>query len=282
MKDSYPQVDSDWPAAWSSSASIEAMRDQLVELYDSYCVAMGPLVLRPDFASHYGPHSVLADAASSEGHRGVVATGSNLRDRVEVHGFEWRSLQLGTGSNSGVAECDESLQRFITATVEGPLARMRRQALDREQDLLFEPERGGRRGPTLMSSSPTECSSTMCRLRRHCPCTPLVDRSYRSFLVIPASSGSAPSDTEALRSGRSRSGPDLRQLAELNHLVDRVTGAFTAWWNASLAAVAPAGRRTRTHFVRVATDSPRRSTSGLRGARHVPVLLPRRAGPDHR
>ncbi len=201
---------------------------------------MSLLVLSPDFASHYSPLAVLAGAASRAGHRVVVATGPNLHDRVEDDGFEWRMLRLGAGSNSGVAECDPSLQRFITATMEGPLATMRLQALDREQDLLFEPERVAAEVARL-------CDELE-------PDRVLVDHvSFGSTLAMHATGRPfvtmVPGHPSQLPVGSERYGvpaiwplhirPDPHQLADLEHLVDRVTASFTARWNAALAAVAP-------------------------------------------
>ena len=78
---------------------------------------MSLLVISPDFASHYEPLAVLARAAQSDGRRVVVATGPNIRQRAEAEGFEWRSLQLGAGSNTGVAGLDPGIERFIAASV---------------------------------------------------------------------------------------------------------------------------------------------------------------------
>ncbi len=102
---------------------------------------MSLLVLSPDFASHYGPLAVVARAVRRSGRPVVVATGPNMRLRVEADGFEWRPLQLGESSNSGIADRDAGIARFIDATKAGPRATIRRQALDREQDLLWQPER---------------------------------------------------------------------------------------------------------------------------------------------
>ena len=92
---------------------------------------MSLLVLSPEYVSHYGPLAVLAANAKADGERVIVATGSSLRARVEADGFEWRALRLGAGSNTGVAGIDPSIQTFIDATRAGPLATIRRQALDR-------------------------------------------------------------------------------------------------------------------------------------------------------
>ncbi len=98
------------------------------------------LVLSPDFSSHYGPLAVLAGAVRQSGARVVVATGRALRERVESDGFEWRLLQLGAASNDGIAGRDLAIRRFIAATALGPVATLRLQALERERDLLWQPE----------------------------------------------------------------------------------------------------------------------------------------------
>ena len=102
---------------------------------------MSLLVISPEFASHYNPLAVLAKAAKQHGERVIVATGPSLRKRVEASGFEWRLLPLGASSNSGIATVDPGITRFIAATMNGPIATLRQQALDREVDLLWEPKR---------------------------------------------------------------------------------------------------------------------------------------------
>ena len=102
---------------------------------------MSLLVISPEYASHYGPLSVLAGEARADGRRVVVGTGPSLRARVEADGFEWRPLRLGAGSNNGVVSDGPKVQSFIAATRAGPVATIRRQALDRECDLLWNPER---------------------------------------------------------------------------------------------------------------------------------------------
>ncbi len=201
---------------------------------------MSLLVISPDFTSHYGPLAVVAAAASDAGHRVVVATGPNLRRRVEADGFEWRMLRLGAGANTGIATCDPSIEQFIAATADGPIATMRRQALDREQDLLFEPERVA-----------VEVARLCDELE---PDSVIVDHvSFASTLAMYATSRPfvtlVPGHPSQLPVGRERYGvpeiwpalfrPDPHQLAELESLVGRVTQVFTDRWNTALDEVAP-------------------------------------------
>lgn len=198
------------------------------------------LVLSPDFASHYGPMAVVAHAVRSAGRRVVVATGEQLRERVEADGFEWRLLQLGAGSNAGVAHQDPGLDRFIEATAQGPMATIRLQALNREQDLLWQPER------------------IAVHVARLCdeiePGQILVDHvSFSSTLAAYATGRSfatlVPGHPSQLPAGSERYGipaiwpeqmqPEPADLSELHRIVDRVTDAFTARWNSALAAIAP-------------------------------------------
>lgn len=201
---------------------------------------MSLLVISPDFASHYSPMAVVAAAASEAGHRVVVATGPTLRPRVETDGFEWRMLPLGAGSNAGIAVRDPGLERFIAATADGPIATMRRQALDRERDLLWEPERVAADVARLCDELEPE--------------QVLVDQvSFASTLAMYATGRSfttlVPGHPSQLPVGSERYGvpeiwpeqiqPDPEQLAELRALVDRVTTVFTDRWNSALEAVAP-------------------------------------------
>ena len=287
---------------------------------------MSLLVISPDFASHYNPLAVVAAAASDAGRRVVVATGPNLRRRVKADGFEWRMLPLGASANTGIAVCDPSLAKFIAATADGPIATMRRQALDREQDLLWEPER-------VAVDVARLCDDLQ-------PEQVIVDQvSFASTLAMYATGRSfatlVPGHPSQLPVGSERYGvpeiwplqirPDPQQLAELRSLVDRVTAVFTDRWNSALAAVAPGSRSRRRRVSgarrpgalqqhrrvagavsdrsaaarsplrrparpqRAAPDgvaslggSGRRSTPGVRGTRHVPVVSQRRPGSDHR
>lgn len=201
---------------------------------------MSLLVISPDYASHYGPLAVLANAAQQHGHRVVVATGPALRRHVEDAGFEWRLLRLSGCSNNGIASRDPGIERFIDATCDGPIATIGRQALEREQDLLWEPER---------------VAAEIADLCDRCePERVLVDHvSFGSTLAMYAAGRPfvtlVPGHPSQLPVGDERYGipatwptpvrPDSSQLKDLEAVVDRVTEAFTARWNSALATVAP-------------------------------------------
>jgi zeaxanthin glucosyltransferase len=198
------------------------------------------LVISPDFASHYGPLAVLARAAKLGGRRVVVATGPSLRPCVEADGFEWMLLPLGASSNDGSGCENTSIQRFIDATRAGPMATIRHQALAREHDLLWHPERVARQIAELHADlEPDEV---------------LVDHvSFGSTLGMYATGDSfvtlVPGHPSQLPVGAERYGlpsawpsrlqPDPEMLTELEVLADRVAVSFTDRWNAALATVAP-------------------------------------------
>jgi zeaxanthin glucosyltransferase len=201
---------------------------------------MSLLVISPDFASHYGPLAVLARAAHDAGQRVVVATGPIMRQRVEADGFEWRLLLLGAGSNVGVAVCDPGLARFIAATAAGPIATLRRQALDRERDLLWRPEQVATEVARLCDEIEPErvivdhvsFASTLAMYATERPFVTLVP-GHPSQLPVGSERYGVP------ESWPLRIHPDPHQLAELDQLADRVTRVFTERWNAALATVAP-------------------------------------------
>ena len=221
---------------------------------------MSLLVISPEYASHYGPLAVLAGEASADGGRVVVATGPSLRARVEADGFEWRPLRLGAGSNSGLGADGPGIQRFIDATRAGPVATIRRQALDRERDLLWNPERvAGEIGELCAELDPDDV---------------LVDHvSFGSTLAMHATGRPyvtlVPGHPSQLPVGAERYGipahwpsclaPEPLELDELELLVDRVTNAFTDRWNDALRVVAPRRRPVddafRVHGRRVLFNS---------------------------
>ena len=221
---------------------------------------MSLLVLSPDFASHYGPLAVLAHAVSRTGRRVVVATGESLRDRVESDGFEWRLLQLGAASNVGVAAPNAAIQRFIAATVAGPAATLRLQALERESDLLWQPE---------------QVAADVARLCDEIePDRLLVDHvSFGSTLAAYATGRPfvtvVPGHPSQLPVGAERYGIPARwpdqirlepgEIASLNSVADRVTRAFTARWNEALATLGsdrpPVDDAFRVHGERVLYNS---------------------------
>lgn len=198
------------------------------------------LVISPEYTSHYAPMAVLARAAARDGRRVVVATGPTLRSLVEVDGLEWRELRLGASSNSGIAVNDPALERFVAATGTGAIETIRYQALQREHDLLWNPE---------------QVATSICGLTSDIkPDVTLVDHvSFASTLGMYASGRPfvtlVPGHPSQLPLGHERYGiparwpaclePDSEELAELELLADRVTSAFTARWNTALASVAP-------------------------------------------
>jgi zeaxanthin glucosyltransferase len=108
---------------------------------------MRALLVSPDYASHYLPISAVGHELRARGLDVVVATGSTLESRVRADGFEHRLLPLGPGSNSGLSDPgdqdpDEArrLQAFFEATRQGPIATLRHQAEQRQQDLLWQPD----------------------------------------------------------------------------------------------------------------------------------------------
>ncbi len=210
---------------------------------------MSLLVISPEYASHYGPLAVLAGEVTADGGRVVVATGPSLRARVEADGFEWRPLRLGAGSNNGVEAHGPGIQNFIAATRAGPVATIRRQALDRERDLLWNPER-------VASEIGELCAELD-------PDDVLVDHvSFGSTLAMHATGRPyvtlVPGHPSQLPVGAERYGipahwpsclaPDPIELDEVERLVDRVTNAFTDRWNDALAMVAPMSRPVEDAF----------------------------------
>ncbi len=239
---------------------------------------MSLLVLSPEFASHYGPLAVIAEAARRSGSRVVVATGPELRARVEADGFEWRPLQLGASSNSGIVDRDPGIARFIEATRGGPLATIRSQALDRETDLLWQPERVAADIDDLCESINPECvlvdhvsfGSTLGMYAAGRPFVTLVP-GHPSQLPVGTERYGVPSDWP------DRMRPDPGELTELEQVVDRVTIAFTRRWNSALASItgdqSPVADSFRVHGSRVLYNSVPEMNSPARSA-----LLPN----DHR
>ncbi|MEH6515189.1 MAG: nucleotide disphospho-sugar-binding domain-containing protein [Halioglobus sp.] len=229
------------------------------------------LVISPDYASHYGPLAVIARAAQQDGRRVVVATGHSIRSRVEAEGFEWRELNLAASSNSGVVAKDPSIERFLAATRSGALDTIRYQALQRQCDLLWQPEQVVRAITSLYYDlEPDEV---------------LVDHvSFGSTLAMYALGESfitlVPGHPSQLPVGDERYGipdqwpaclrPDPEQLIEVERLADTVTAAFTDRWNTALAALAPVRPPVedafRVHGRRVLYNSVSGYHSALRSA----------------
>lgn len=106
------------------------------------------LVVIPDYASHYFPLSAVGSELRNRGHRVVVATGPGLRSRVVADGLEHRRLVLGPGSNTGLLRTDSQsleeqrqMEMFFDASRQGMIPTLMHQALNRQRDLLHQPER---------------------------------------------------------------------------------------------------------------------------------------------
>ena len=198
------------------------------------------LVVSPDYASHYGPLSVVAASAARAGERVVVATGPTLRERVERDGFEWRSLALGAGSNDGIVSVSPAIRRFLDATRAGAVATIRRQALDREHDLLWQPERVAvdigrlveRLDPDEVLVDHVSFGSTLGMYATGRPFATLVPGHPSQLPVGDERYGVPGTWPTCIRPGRG-------DLDELRALADRVEGAFTGRFNEALGVVAP-------------------------------------------
>lgn len=198
------------------------------------------LVISPDYASHYAPLSILADAARSKGRRVVVATGPALRDRVEGDGFEWRHQRLGAGSNTGVVDRTPAIERFLGATASGPVATLSLQARDRAEDLLWKPTSVAREIAALCDEldaahvvvDHVSFGSTLAMSAIGRPFTSVVPGHPTQLPVGGERYGVPPAWPATMT-------PDPIELSGLEHLVDDVTERFTARWNSVLADIAP-------------------------------------------
>jgi len=241
------------------------------------------LVISPEYASHYGPLAVLAGTAASGGAHVVVATGPGLRPRLEADGFEWRHLRLGASSNTGVMGDGPPIRAFVDATRAGPLAAIRLQALERERDLLWNPERVAVQIAGLCADLNPE--------------DVLVDHvSLGSILAMRATGQPfmtlVPGHSSQVPVGAERYGiparwpacmaPDPAEPANVERVVDRVTGAFTRRWNHALAGLAPRRPRVddafRVHGRRVLYNSVAAVRAPERDALLPADLRPRAAG----
>ncbi len=250
------------------------------------------LIISPDFASHYFPLSVLARAGRAGGHRVVVATGHELRARVEADGFQWERLILGAGSNSGTAAVDPSMAAFLAATRVGPLATLHHQARARAHDLLWRPKAVAeqvaqlhtRLQPDTVVVDHVSFGSTLGAYATGQPFITLVPGHPSQLPVGSERYGIPPHWPARLR-------PDPVALAELEAVTDHVTASFTDVWNAALAAVAPdrpsVADAFRVHGHRVLYHGSRRHHHPHRCAdlppdhRFVGPLLRLEAPPDH-
>lgn len=212
------------------------------------------LVLSPDFASHWTPLSVVADAARQAGHEVVVATGTTMRPRLEAAGYAWRHLRLGRDANDGVAGGRDAsaaaLDRFVAATRNGPIATLTLQAEERLTDLLFEPERVvadvarlvDEVRPDRLVVDHVSFNSTLAAVASGHPFTtvvpghpaqlPVGDERYGLPTAWPVDLTPARADLDVLRA-----------------LCDRVAERFTVRWNEARRAIDPGAAEVNDAFV---------------------------------
>ncbi len=214
------------------------------------------LVVSPDYASHVLPLATLATAWREAGERVVVATGPAVADVVASFGFERVDLRLGRGSNPGVIRAeqqppgeDHSLRGFFAATHHGMVATMSYQAGARRDDLLWEPVATAQHVLGIVEAVQPDhvlvdhlAFSASLALRAgdvpygdvvlgH-PCAlPVGDEVYGFPTAWPTCFA-----------------PDEAELAGLHQRCSEVRDAFTAHWNAALAALAPAAAPVEDAF----------------------------------
>ncbi|MCO4838349.1 MAG: hypothetical protein KC426_09710, partial [Oceanospirillaceae bacterium] len=233
------------------------------------------LVISPDFISHYSPLAVVAKAAQEAGQRVVVATGENMAPRVLAEGFEWQPLQLSRNANSGIAQKNPAITRFLNATKQGAIATITCQALDREKDLLWQP---------------VEVAKNIAKLCADiAPDDILVDHiSFGSTLGVYATGRPfttlIPGHPSQLPVGNERYGipavwpnciqPKAEDLCRQEDITDRVTAKFTELWNAALHKVSPKMTPVkdafRVHGKQVLYNSPKHYHSADRTS-HLPL-----------
>ncbi|MGL4339189.1 MAG: nucleotide disphospho-sugar-binding domain-containing protein [Rhodoglobus sp.] len=205
------------------------------------------LIICPDYASHLLPLVTLGTAWRDVGERVVVATGSATAPIVESFGFEHRYLRLSKGSNPGVIRAeeqpqgeDEALRGFFAATRRGMIDTLIFQAEARLSDFMWEPVRVGRDVQALVSSLAPEAIMVdhlafSARLGLDAAGISYADVLVGHPSALPLAGevyGFPPAWPAAFT-------PAATELTTLRELCDRVSDAFTAEWNAALAALAP-------------------------------------------
>jgi len=105
---------------------------------------MTVLLITPDYASHYLPLVPIGHAFEATGDDVVVATGTNLRERVIRDGFKHVELRLGESGNSGLIDATVSpgseLAANIEASGQGMIQMLTFQAQRRLRDLFWQPD----------------------------------------------------------------------------------------------------------------------------------------------
>ena len=214
------------------------------------------LIICPDYASHLLPLCTLGTAWRDAGERVVVASGPAVAPIVETFGFERVQLQLGKGSNPGVIRAenqpkgeDDALRGFFEATRRGMVETLAYQAEARLSDFMWEPVRVGRDVQAVVASVD--------------PRVIIVDHlAFSSRLALDAAGISYADVLVGHPSALPLAGevygfppawptafdPDAAELADLRHLCERVSDAFTAQWNAALLELNPAALPSPSAF----------------------------------
>jgi UDP:flavonoid glycosyltransferase YjiC (YdhE family) len=105
-------------------------------------------ILSPPFYSHLQPLLSIGRAFSRLGAQVTLACTLAFEEQILEAGLQFRELELSRNANSGVAGKTEQrageadrLQAFFDATRQGPIETLTLQALERQRDMLAEPER---------------------------------------------------------------------------------------------------------------------------------------------
>jgi MGT family glycosyltransferase len=208
------------------------------------------LVISPDYASHARPLLTIADAWRAQGERVVVATGPAVAPLVARPGFELVRLELGRGSNAGVARPedqppgeDDHLRAFFEATRRGAIETLRFQATRRATDLLWEPVATARRTIDLVEGLRPDAilvdhvafGATLGLRAAGIPYADVVLGHPTQLPVADETFGVPSAWPAALR-------PDAAAEAGLRDHASRVVGRFTAAYNDALQTIAPAAQ----------------------------------------
>jgi tetratricopeptide (TPR) repeat protein len=196
------------------------------------------LLITPDYISHYLPMASIGAEWQRRGCRVWVATGNKLRPRVEVDGFNYARLALGSSgigdflrTSSMSADEVSKLQESLGATAAGMVSAFKFQASQRENALLWHVEEVfGRLGeildevmPDVILSVHLAYNATAALLARgakfatlvtgHYAQVPVVDEVYGVPYLRPARFSIPQEEFEGLE-------------AECRNVQDRFTAAF--------------------------------------------------------
>jgi zeaxanthin glucosyltransferase len=214
------------------------------------------LVISPDYASHARPLLTIADAWRAHGERVVVATGPAVAPLVAGTGFELVRLELGRGSNAGVARPedqppgeDDHLRAFFEATRRGSIEALRFQAARRATDLLWEPVATARRTieiveelrPDAILVDHVAFGATVGLRAAGIPYADVV-LGHPTQLPVAGETFGVPSAWPAVFA------PDPTAEAGLRDLAGRVVAQFTAAYNDALQTIAPSAHAVPDAF----------------------------------